>query len=124
MNQYAHVVGRILLAIIFIVAGAGKIADQAGTIAYMESAGIPGILLWPTIALELLGGIAIVIGFQTRLVAWALAIFCIAAAFLFHFDLKDSMQTILFLKDLAMAGGFLILASASALWFAVDNRRS
>ncbi|MCB5190403.1 DoxX family protein [Methylobacillus arboreus] len=123
MNQYAHLVGRILIAIIFIVAGAGKIADPAGTIGYMESAGVPGILLWPTIALELLGGIAIVVGYQTRLVSWLLAIFCIAAALLFHFDLNDSLQTILFLKDLAIAGGFLILASTSTLWLSLDNRR-
>ncbi|MFL9610830.1 DoxX family protein [Methylobacillus sp. Pita2] len=121
MNQYAHLVGRILIAIIFIVAGAGKIADQTGTVAYMESARVPGILLWPTIALELLGGIAIVVGFQTRLVSWLLAIFCIAAAFLFHFDLKDSLQSILFLKDLAIAGGFLLLASTGTLGLSVDK---
>ncbi|MCB5188520.1 DoxX family protein [Methylobacillus caricis] len=121
MNQYAHLIGRILIAVIFIIAGAGKIADPAGTVGYMESVGVPGILLWPTIALELLGGIAIIVGFQTRLVSWLLAVFCIAAALLFHFDLNDSMQTILFLKDLAIAGGFLMLASTGTQGLSVDK---
>lgn len=123
MNQYAHLVGRILIAVIFVFAGAGKIADPAGTIGYMESVGLPGILLWPTIALELLGGIAIIVGFQTRLVAWLLAIFCIVAAVLFHRDFTDPMQTVLFLKDIAIAGGFFMLASTGALGLSVDSKR-
>ncbi|SNR64910.1 putative oxidoreductase [Methylobacillus rhizosphaerae] len=121
MNQYAHLIGRILIAIIFIVAGAGKISDPAGTMGYMESVGVPGILLWPTIALELLGGIAIIIGFQTRLIAALLAIFCIAAALLFHFDFNDSMQSILFLKDIAIAGGLLMLASTGPQGLSLDK---
>lgn len=123
MNAYAHLVGRILIALIFVVAGAGKIADQSGTVAFMESAGVPGILLWPTIALELLGGIAIIVGFQTRIVAWLLALFCILAAVLFHLDFNNAMQTTLFLKDIAIAGGLLLLASSSVLYLALDNRQ-
>lgn len=123
MNAYAHLLGRILLALIFVVAGAGKIADQTGTVAFMESVGVPGILLWPTIALELLGGIALIVGFQTRVIAWLLALFCIVAAVLFHRDFSNAMQTTLFLKDLAIAGGLLILASSSVLYLAVDNRQ-
>ena len=87
----------------------------------MESVSVPGILLWPTIALELLGRIAIIVGFQTRLVAWLLALFCIAAAVLFHCDFSDQMQSILFLKDLAIAGGFLMLASTGALGLSLDK---
>lgn len=122
MNAYAHLLGRILIALIFVVAGAGKIADQSGTVAFMESAGVPGILLWPTIALELLGGIAIIVGFQTRIVAWLLALFCILAAVLFHLDFNNSMQITLFLKDIAIAGGLLLLASSGALCLSLDNR--
>ncbi|MDZ4099639.1 MAG: DoxX family protein, partial [Methylophilaceae bacterium] len=73
MNQYSHLVGRILIALIFIIAGAGKLMDPAGTAGYMQSAGVPTLFLWPTIALELLGGIAIVLGFQTRMVSYLLA---------------------------------------------------
>lgn len=122
MNQYSHLVGRILIALIFIIAGAGKLMDPAGTAGYMQSAGVPTLFLWPTIALELLGGIAIVLGFQTRIVSYLLAFFCIAAAVLFHMDFSNQMQQILFLKNLAIAGGFLLLASSGATSLAVDKR--
>lgn len=122
MNQYSHLVGRILIALIFIIAGAGKLMDPAGTAGYMQSAGVPTLLLWPTIALELLGGIAIVLGFQTRIVSYLLALFCVATAVLFHMDFSNQMQQILFLKNLAIAGGFLLLASSGATALAVDKR--
>jgi putative oxidoreductase len=122
MNQYSHLVGRILIALIFIIAGAGKLMDPAGTAGYMQSAGVPTLFLWPTIALELLCGIAIVLGFQTRIVSYLLAFFCIAAAVLFHMDFSNQMQQILFLKNLAIAGGFLLLASSGATSLAVDKR--
>lgn len=122
MNQYSHLVGRILIALIFIIAGAGKLMDPAGTAGYMQSAGVPTIFLWPTIALELLGGIAIVIGFQTRIVSYLLAFFCVAAAVLFHMDFSNQMQQILFLKNLAIAGGFLLLASSGATALSIDKR--
>ncbi len=122
MNQYSHLVGRILIALIFIIAGAGKLMDPAGTAAYMQSAGVPTLFLWPTIALELLGGIAIVLGFQTRIVSYLLAFDCVAAAVLFHMDFSNQMQQILFLKNLAIAGGFLLLASSGATALAVDKR--
>jgi putative oxidoreductase len=122
MNQYSHLVGRILIALIFIIAGAGKLMDPAGTAGYMQSAGVPTLFLWPTIALELLGGIAIVLGFQTRIVSYLLAFFCITAAVLFHMDFSNQMQQILFLKNLAIAGGFLLLASSGATSLAVDKR--
>jgi putative oxidoreductase len=83
---------------------------------------VPTILLWPTIALELLGGIAIVVGFQTRPVAYLLAAFCIVAALIFHRNFADQMQMIMFLKDLAIAGGFLLLASSGATGFSLDKK--
>jgi putative oxidoreductase len=122
MAQYSHLAGRILLALIFVIAGIGKFNDPAGTTAYMASVGLPGILLWPTIALEVLGGIAIIVGFQTRIVSYLLAAFTLLAAALFHNNFGDQMQMIMFLKDLAIAGGFLLLASSGATAFAVDKR--
>ncbi len=121
MNKYSHLLGRIFLAVIFIMAGIGKIKDPAGTMGYMASVGLPGVLLWPTIALELLGGIAIVIGFKTRIVAVALAIFTVVAAVLFHNNMADQMQSIMFLKDISIAGGLLLLASSGATAFSVDK---
>lgn len=122
MQQVSHLAGRILLALIFVVAGLGKLANPEGTAGYMASVGVPEILLWPTIALEVLGGFAIVIGLQTRLVAYLLAAFSIATAVLFHANFADQMQQILFLKNLAIAGGLLLLASSGATALSVDKR--
>lgn len=122
MNKYTHLAGRVLLAIIFIMAGIGKIKDPAGTIGYMASIGLPALLLWPTIALDLLGGIAIVVGFQTRIVAIALAGFTVLAACLFHNNMADQMQAIMFLKDISIAGGLLLLTSSGATAFSLDKQ--
>ena len=124
MTGIVQLIGRIMLALIFILAGIGKIADPAGTIGYMQSAGLPSLLLWPTIALELLGGIALVIGYKTRLVAFALAAFCILTAALFHNNFADQMQMILFLKNIAIAGGLLLLAVGGNTAYSMDNRRT
>ena len=101
--------GRTMLALIFILSGYAKLGGYEGNLAYMASAGVPGFLLPPAIALELLGGIALVLGFQTRLVALLLAIFSVSSAILFHADLADQMQSIMFFKNIAMAGGLLLL---------------
>jgi putative oxidoreductase len=77
----------------------------------MEAMGVPGILLWPTIALEILGGLAVAIGYRVCIAAPALAVFTLVAAGIFHHNFSDQMQMIMFLKDLAIAGGLLILAS-------------
>ena len=123
MNSFIHLAGRVLLAIIFILAGIGKIKDPAGTIGYMQSVGLPGILLWPTIALEVLGGLAIVIGFQTRLVAFLLAGFTVVAAVMFHNNFGDQMQMIMFLKDISIAGGLLLLVASGSTALSVDTKR-
>src|SRR5215469_14000608 len=104
MNQYLNPIGRILLALIFLLSGVGKISDQAGTIQYMQAVGVPALLFWPTVAVEVLGGVAIVLGYQTRAAALALAAFCVAAALLFHRHVGDETQMIMFMKNLAMAG--------------------
>lgn len=123
MNQYAHLIGRIFLAAIFLIAGAGKIADPAGTMGYMQAMGVPTVLFWPTVVLELLGGLAIVVGFQTKLVAYLLAAFCLIAALIFHRNFGDQMQMIMFLKDIAIAGGFLLLASSGATALSIDSKK-
>jgi putative oxidoreductase len=121
MNKNMHILGRILLAVIFVMAGIGKIKDPAGTIGYMQSVGLPAILLWPTIALELLGGIAIIVGYKTKIAAFALAVFSIVAAVIFHRNFADQMQMIMFLKDVSITGGLLLLASSGATACSMDN---
>ena len=124
MTAFVQPLGRIMLALIFILAGLGKMMDPAGTMGYMQSVGLPGVLLWPTIALEVLGGLAVAVGFKTRFAAIALAIFSVATAVIFHRNFADQMQMILFLKNIAMAGGLLLLAAGGRTAYSMDNRRT
>lgn len=124
MTAFVQPLGRIMLALIFILAGLSKMMDPAGTMGYMQSVGLPGVLLWPTIALEVLGGFAVAVGFKTRYAAIALAIFSVAAAVIFHRNFADQMQMILFLKNIAMAGGLLLLAAGGRTAYSMDNRRT
>jgi putative oxidoreductase len=111
MNATFSLLGRIGLSLIFIISGWGKLAGYAATQGYMESMGVPGMLLPLVIALELGGGLAILAGLYTRWIAIALALFSIVAALIFHSSLGDPMQAILFWKNFALAGGFLMLAA-------------
>lgn len=117
-------VGRILIAAIFVQAGYTKIGGYAGTAGYMESQGVPGFLLPAVIAIELIGGLAIIVGFQTRLVALAIAGFTLLAGLLFHFQPGDQMQMISFMKNVAIAGGFLFLAANGPGAWSLDARRA
>ncbi|CAN7528282.1 DoxX family protein [Bosea sp. LjRoot237] len=117
----AKLVGRILLALMFVLGGWSKINGYAGTQAYMGSAGVPGILLPLVIAVELIGGLMIVVGYKTRLAALALFAFTIAASVLFHLNWAQPMQQLLFMKNLAVAGGFLMLFTAGAGAYSVDK---
>ena len=115
------VVARVLASAIFIIAGYGKLgAGYAGTQAYMASAGVPAAMLPLVIALELGGGIALLLGFQTRLVAFLLAGFSIVAAMIFHTG-ADQMQQIMFMKNLAMAGGLLAFTAFGAGRLSLDG---
>lgn len=124
LTEFASPVGRLLLALIFVVAGAGKITSYAGTQGYMESMGVPGVLLPVVIVLELLGGLAIIAGWQTRVIAFLLAGFSIVSAIIFHGNIADSMQQIQFLKNLGLAGGMLILVAQGAGAYSLDNRKA
>ncbi len=123
MTGVIQLIARIMLALIFILAGIGKIMDPAGTSGYMQSMGVTSMLLWPTIALELIGGIAIAVGYRTSLAAFSLALFSIAAAVLFHSDFSDKMQMILFMKNIAMAGGLLLLAVGGTTAYSFDRKK-
>lgn len=120
LKPYSDLAGRILIAALFLIAGYGKIHGYAGTQAYMQSMGVPGGLLPLVIALELGGGLAIVLGWLTRPVALLLAVFSIAAGAIFHGGSSDQTQQIMFLKDLGLAGGFLFLAANGAGSLSLD----
>lgn len=114
---------RVLLASLFLVAGLSKISQYAGTQAYMASAGLPGALLPLVILLEAGGALALIVGFQVRWVALALALFTIVSALLFHFNFADQIQSLMFLKNFSIAGGLLILAAAGAGPWSLDQAR-
>lgn len=121
MNTSLTLFGRVGLSLIFIISGWGKIAAYAGTQQYMASAGVPGSLLPLVIALELGGGLAVLTGAFTRWIALALATFSLASAALFHAHLGDAAQAINFWKNVAMAGGFLMLAANGAGTLSLDH---
>lgn len=117
--------GRILLSIIFILSGFSKLTALGGTAGYFGGMGIPAPMVVAVLVglLELLGGLAVLIGFRTREAAFALAAFSIASAFVAHMNWSDMMQLINFQKNLAMAGGFLVLGAYGAGPLSVDARR-
>ena len=123
LAPYLLTLARLLLAPVFLQSGISKIFDYAGMQNLMESHGLPGILLGPTIALEVLGGLGILFGLGTRWAALGLAGFCGLAAVVFHSDLAGHGQTIDFLENLSMAGGLLALAAAGPGAFALQNWR-
>ena len=124
MNDTIVLLARVLLAHIFLLSGFGKLgAGYAATQGYMAAMGVSGALLPLVIAAEIGGGLAVVVGFMTRWAALGLAVFCVASALLFHFNFADRMQTINFMKNLAMAGGFLMLYAHGAGAYSIDARR-
>ena len=123
MNHLYALLGRIGLSLIFIASGWSKLAGYLATQQYMEATGVPGALLPLVIALEIGGGLAVLAGVFTRSAALSLAVFSLAAGFLFHADLADQNQFIHLMKNVALGGGFLMLAANGAGAFSVDAWR-
>jgi putative oxidoreductase len=121
-NPVLSVAGRIMIALLFILSGYSKFVSIEGTQGYMMSVGLPGFLIYPTILLEIGGGLAIIAGYQTRLIALVFAAYCLLSGFLFHSNFSDQMQFIMFLKNIAIAGGFLFLVRDGAGALSIDNR--
>ncbi len=121
IENYASLTGRLFIAAIFLMAGLSKITGYEATQGYMQAIGVPGGLLPLVILTEVVGALAIIIGFKTRLVAFLLAGFSIVSALLFHLNFADQMQSILFMKNIAIAGGFLFLVANGAGYVSIDN---
>jgi putative oxidoreductase len=114
--------GRVLLATLFLLSGVGKIGGYDATAGYMASVGVPGGLLPLVIAIEVLGAAAIIVGWKTRIVAFLLAGFTLLSAVIFHSNFADQIQMIMFLKNLSIAGGLLLLVAHGAGRISVDHR--
>ncbi len=126
MTKIFDLIARISISILFLLNGIFKINNFEGTVGWMESFGLPGILIFilifPAIILEIVGPILIIIGYQTRIAAAALSLFCIATAIIFHNDFSDQMQLTAFLKNIALAGGFLFLVVNGAKGYCLDKK--
>ena len=102
-------IGRLLLAALFLIEGFGKISMQENVIMYMEDYGVPGVLFVPAIVLEILFPLLLIVGYKTKWAASVMALFTFTVAIIFHTNFSEGMQMIFFLKDLAIAGGFMII---------------
>jgi putative oxidoreductase len=122
LRDAAELGGRILLSSLFVLSGLSKIGAYAATIAYMSAMGVPGALLPIVIATELLGGLAIVFGWKTRAVAFLLAGYALLTALLFHNNFADQIQMIMFLKNVSIAGAFLLLTVNGAGRISLDSK--
>ena len=116
-------IGRLLISALFLFSAYNKIFSIDGTMSWIEGYGIPGLLVYPTIALEIILPLFVIIGYQARVSAGLLSLFCIATAFLFHYDFVDQMQTIAFLKNLGLAGGFLFIVANGTKDWSVDREK-
>jgi len=112
---------RILMPVLFITAGWGKITGYAGTQQYMEAMGVPGFMLPLVILLEFGGGLAILFGFLTRFTALFTAAFTILTAFLFHSNFAEGVNQLMFMKNLSIAGGFLVLGLVGPGAYSIDR---
>jgi putative oxidoreductase len=110
---------RVMLGLLFVLAGLGKLGNVEGFAGFMATGGVPTALAWPVVLFEIVGGLALIAGFQTRIAAVALGAFCILAAVLYHFPV-DQAQTTQFLKNLALTGGYFALAVTGAGAWALD----
>ena len=122
MSNILDLVGRIFISLVFLLSGINKIGNYEGTIQWMESLGMPGIFLIPAIILELVAPILIMIGYKVKISAALLSIFCVTTAVIFHNDFSNQMQFISFMKNIALAGGFLFIVVNGAKDFSLDKK--
>ena len=123
MANVFDLIGRVLISALFLISAYNKVLNISGVIGWMESFGIPGFLLYPTIALEIILPIFVIVGYNARISAGLLSIFCILTAFLFHFDFSNQAEAISFLKNLGLAGGFLFIVANGTKDWSVDRKK-
>tara|TARA_Y100000768_G_scaffold182269_1_gene136543 strand:- start:31 stop:405 length:375 start_codon:yes stop_codon:yes gene_type:complete len=122
MGNVLDLLGRILISVIFLLNGVFKISNYDDTVSWIESFGMPGILIIPAIILEVIGPILIIIGYKAKIAAGFLSAFCIVTAIIFHNDFSDQMQFTSFLKNIALAGGFLFIVVNGTKDFSIEKK--
>ena len=122
MTNILDLVARILISVLFLLNGIFKISNYDGTVGWMEGFGIPGILIIPAIILEIVGPIFIILGYKAKIAAGFLSLFCISTGVIFHNDFSDQAQLGSFLKNIALAGGFLFIFINGTQDFSLDKK--
>jgi len=122
MTNILDLVARILISALFLLNGVFKISNYDGTVVWMEGFGIPGVLIIPAIILEIVGPILIILGYKAKIAAGLLSLFCIATAVIFHNDFSDQIQLGSFLKNIALAGGFIFIFINGTKDFSLDRK--
>ena len=114
---------RALISVLFLISAYNKIFNIESSMNWMSGYGVPGILIYPTILIEILLPVMIIIGYKVRIAASLLSIFCLLTAFIFHFDFADQIQFILFLKNVGLAGGFLFIVVNGTKDWSLDKEK-
>ena len=123
MSNLIDFLARVLISVLFLISAYNKIFNIEGSMNWMSGYGVPGILIYPTILLEILLPVMIIIGYKVRIAAGLLSIFCLLTAFIFHFDFADQIQFILFLKNIGLAGGFLFIVVNGTKEWSLDKEK-
>ena len=123
MTNLIDLLGRIFISALFLISAFNKIFNLNGSMSWMEGFGVPGFLIFPAIAIEIILPILVIVGFKARIAAGVLATFCLITAFLFHFDFSNQSQFISFLKNIGLAGGFLFIVANGTKEWAVDREK-
>ena len=123
MVNVLDLVGRIFISALFLISAFNKIFNLDGSIGWMEGYGVPGFLIFPAIAVEIILPVLVIVGYQARIAAGVLAVFCLVTAFLFHFDFADQSQLVSFLQNIGVAGGFLFIVANGTKDWAVDKEK-
>ena len=123
MANVLDLIGRILISALFLISALNKVFNLDGSMGWMESFGVPGFFIFPAIAIEIILPILVIVGYQAKIAASILAIFCLLTAFLFHFDFSDQSQLVSFLKNIGLAGGFLFIVANGTKDWSVDKEK-
>ncbi len=123
MANLLDLIGRILISALFLISAFNKVFNLDGSMGWMESFGVPGFLIFPAIVIEIILPILVIVGYQARIAAGILSIFCLLTAFLFHFDFSNQSQLVSFLKNIGLAGGFLFIVANGTKDWAVDKEK-
>jgi putative oxidoreductase len=123
INTASAPIGRLLISLMFLMSGLNKIGNYSNTSGWMESMGVSSSFLPLVITLEILAAVAIIIGWKTKIAAFLLAGFCIISGIIFHSDFSNQLEIIMFMKNIAIAGGFLFLVVNGPGNFSIDNRK-